>query len=114
MLVEALNEEVDAYLGRGRYERTDAYRGYRNGSSSRKLTLGAGTIDVAAPRVRDVPEDQEPFTSKILRKHQRRSDTIDATFLNLLVEGLPRGILSRRCGCWWGKTLRCRRARSAG
>jgi len=88
MLVEALNEEVDAYLGRGRYERTDAYRGYRNGSSPRKLTLGAGTIDVAAPRVRDVPEDQEPFASKILRKHQRRSDTIDATFLNLFVEGL--------------------------
>ena len=29
MLMEALNEEVDAYLGRGRYERTDKYRGYR-------------------------------------------------------------------------------------
>jgi putative transposase len=95
MLVEALNEEVDAYLGRKRYGRSGKasgearpFRGYRNGISSRKLTLGAGTIDVAAPRVRDVPEDQEPFESKILRKHQRRSDTIDATFLNLFVEGL--------------------------
>jgi putative transposase len=88
MLTEALNEEVDAYLGRGRYQRTDEYRGYRNGSTSRRLTLGAGTIDLAAPRVRDLPEDQEAFESKILRKHQRRSDTIDATFLNLFVEGL--------------------------
>jgi len=88
MLTEALNEEVDAYLGRGRYERTKEYRGYRNGRTSRRLTLGAGTIELAAPRVRDIPEDQEPFESKILRKHQRRSDTIDATFLNLFVEGL--------------------------
>jgi len=88
MLMNALNEEVDAYLGRGRYERTGAYRGYRNGSTARKLTLGAGTIDLAIPRVRDVPEDQEPFESRIVRKHQRRSDTIDETFMNLFVEGL--------------------------
>jgi len=88
MLTEALNEEVDAYLRRVRYERTKEYRGYRNGSTSRRLTLGSGTIDLAAPRVRDIPEGQEPFESRILRKHQRRSDTIDETFLNLFVEGL--------------------------
>lgn len=88
MLTEALNEEVDAYLRRGRYERTDEYRGYRNGSTSRRLTLGAGTIDLTVTRIRDIPEGQEPFESKILRKHQRRSDTIDGTFMNLFVEGL--------------------------
>jgi transposase-like protein len=88
MLARALSEEVDAYLRRGRYERNDRHRGYRNGTTPRQLTLGAGTIPLAVPRVRDIPGDQEPFESKILRKHQRRSDTIDATFLNLFVEGL--------------------------
>jgi len=88
MLGDALREEVDAYLGRERYERTEAYRGYRNGGSPRRLTLGAGTVELAVPRVRDVPKDQEPFESRILRKYQRRSDTIDGTFLNLFVEGL--------------------------
>jgi transposase-like protein len=88
MLTEALNEEVDAYLRRGWYQRTDEYRGYRNGSTPRKLTLGAGTLDLSVTRIRDIPEGQEPFESQILRKHQRRSDTIDATFLNLFVEGL--------------------------
>jgi transposase-like protein len=88
LLVRALSEEVDAYLGRGRYERTGAHRGYRNGSTSRRLTLGTGTIDLAVTRVRDIPAGQEPFESKILRKYQRRSDTIDETFLNLFVEGL--------------------------
>jgi transposase-like protein len=88
MLMRALSEEVDVYLGRGRYERTSEYRGYRNGSTARKLTLGAGTIDLAVPRVRDIPKAQEPFESKIIRKHQRRSDTVDETFMNLFVEGL--------------------------
>ena len=45
-------------------------------------------MTLAAPRVRDIPAGQEPFDSKILRKHQRRSDTLDETFLNLFVEGL--------------------------
>jgi len=88
MLSQALIEEVDAYLGRGRYERTGEHRGYRNGSAPRKLTLGAGTLELPVPRVRDVPEGQEPFESAIVRKHQRRSDTLDATFMNLFVEGL--------------------------
>ena len=88
MLSQALTEEVDAFLGRGRYERLDEHRGYRNGSTPRRLTLGAVTIDLAVPRVRDVPADQAPFESKIVRKYQRRSDTIDETFMNLFVEGL--------------------------
>jgi transposase-like protein len=88
MLVTALQEEVETYLGRDRYQRTGEFRGYRNGSISRQLTLGAGTMDLPVPRVRDVPTGQEPFESKVLRKYQRRSDTIDATFMNLFIEGL--------------------------
>jgi transposase-like protein len=88
MLMLALNEEVDSYLGRGRYQRTDGFRGYRNGATPRGLTVGSGRIELAVPRVRDVPEGQKPFESKILGKYQRRSDTVDQTFLNLFVEGL--------------------------
>lgn len=88
MLVTALQEEVETYLGRDRYQRTGEFRGYRNGSTGRTVTLGAGTMDLPVPRVRDVPAGQEPFESKVLRKYQRRSDTIDATFMNLFIEGL--------------------------
>lgn len=96
ILMVTLNEEVDAYLGRGRYERSTeeagegaiGFRGYRNGTSPRRLTLGSGTIDLAMPRVRDIPDGQEPYESQILRRYQRRSDTIDETFLKLFVEGL--------------------------
>jgi transposase-like protein len=88
MLTVALNDEVEAYLERSRYQRSDVHRGYRNGSTRRKLTLGAGTVDLAVPRVRDVPDGQQPFESQIVSKYQRRSQTIDATFMNLFVEGL--------------------------
>jgi len=95
MLMATLHEEVDAYLGRGRYERLSGegqegpgFRGYRNGVSSRRLTLGSGTVELNVPRVRDIPAGQEPFASKIVRKYQRRSDTIDETFMKLFIEGL--------------------------
>ena len=39
-------------------------------------------------RVRDIPPGQDPFESKIVRKCQRRSDTIDETFMKLFIEGL--------------------------
>lgn len=91
ILTEALEEEVEGYLGRGRYERPGdeaVFRGYRNGGTPRKLTLGGGTISLKVPRVRDIPEGQDPFESKMVRKYQRRSDTVDATFMNLFIEGL--------------------------
>ena len=88
MLMSAVNEEVDAYLGRGVYQRSDAYRGYRNGASVRRLTLGSGTVELAMPRVREIPDGQAPFESKIVRRYQRRSETIDRTFMHLFIEGL--------------------------
>lgn len=88
MLMAALNDEVEAYLGRSRYQRDATFRGYRNGTTPRRLTLGSGTVELDQPRVRDIPAGQEPFDSKILRKYQRRSDTIDETFMKLFIEGL--------------------------
>ncbi|MCP4250044.1 MAG: hypothetical protein GY778_23630 [bacterium] len=47
MLTAAPAEEIDAYLGRGRYQRAAAFRGYRNGSGPRRLTLGPGPVEPA-------------------------------------------------------------------
>ncbi len=88
MLLAALDDEVNAYLQRDRYQRQAEFRGYRNGTTPRRLTLGSGTVPLDVPRVRDLPADQAPFESQILRKYQRRSDTIDETFMRLFIEGL--------------------------
>ena len=88
MLAAALEDERDAYLGRRAYERTEVYRGHRNGHTPHRLTLGCGTVELDVPRVRNLPAGQEPFESRIVRKYQRRSDTIDETFMKLFIEGL--------------------------
>lgn len=125
MLTKALQEEVDAYLQRGRYQRNrpkgdDAappataqapgpaqapaaqtpqsasrptgarpgFRGYRNGTTPRHLTLGSGTIRIAQPRISGTPAGQTRFQSKILRPYQRRTDTISRSFVQLFIEGL--------------------------
>ncbi len=48
-----LEAEMEAHLGASRYERTDARRGYRNGSKPRALQTRVGTLDLLVPQDRD-------------------------------------------------------------
>ena len=94
MLAAALEAEVTAFLGRGRYERGEAFRGYRNGfHAPRQVTVGVGAVDVRVPRVADVPADVSAagFQSQIVRKYQRASQTTQRLFVRLYLEGLATG-----------------------
>jgi len=52
ILEAALNEEVDAFLNRGWYERkAESPPGYRNGSRTRKLQCGSGEVVVRKPKI---------------------------------------------------------------
>src|SRR6185437_2069095 len=56
MLIEALEAEVDDYLERHRNERDEQGHALvvRNGRGrARKLTMGAGTVELNAPRIDD-------------------------------------------------------------
>ena len=69
MLAVALEEEVNAFLGRQRYERARAFRGYRNGYHlPREVTVGLGPVEVRLPRVAKVPPDVTPqrFESQLV------------------------------------------------
>ncbi len=58
MLATALEEEVDGFLGRERYERSEEFRGYHNGyHRNRELTAGVLAVEVKVPRVSDVPAE---------------------------------------------------------
>jgi len=94
MLRRALEEEVDAFLERGRHERSLAFRGYRNGHApERSVGSGLGAVAVRAPRVRDVPPEVAPagYRSAILPRYQRRSRTQGRLFAQLYLEGLSSG-----------------------
>ncbi len=80
MLVAALEAEVAAYVEAHREEHDDAGHALvvRNGKGrTRKVTVGAGTIPVSAPRVNDRRTDgdgeRRRFTSRILPPYMRRS-----------------------------------------
>ncbi len=94
MLAAALEEEVAAFLGRGRYERGTPFRGYRNGHhEARELTVGVGAVEVRVPRVADVPAEvaAEGFHSAIVRRYERASQGTRELFARLYLEGLATG-----------------------
>ena len=95
MLAAALEEEVAAYIGRHQVEVDE--RGHRlvvrNGrAETRKVTCGAGTLGVRAPRVNDKRIDEngrrQRFTSTILPPYMRRSPKVAEVLPVLYLRGL--------------------------
>jgi len=94
MLAATLEEEIIAFLGRRRYERGKAFRGYRNGyHPPRELTVGLAPVEVRVPRVAQVPTDVAPqgCQSQIVRRYQRASQSTQRLFARLYLEGLATG-----------------------
>jgi len=97
MLVAALEAEVADYVarfGEARDERGHA-EVVRNGHGRpRKVTLGAGTLEVRAPRVDDrrvVDGEQQTFRSRILPPYVRRSPKVAEVLPLLYLHGLSTG-----------------------
>lgn len=98
MLIGALEGEVAAYLEVHHRERDE--RGHalvvRNGKGRpRKVTLGAGTLEVQAPRVNDRRVDEagrrRRFRSRILPPYMRRSPKVAEVLPILYLRGLSTG-----------------------
>lgn len=98
MLAAALEAEVASYIERYRGERDEEGHALvvRNGKARpRQVTLGAGTIEIAAPRVNDRRRDAEGrrqrFTSAILPPYMRRSPKVAEVLPILYLRGLSTG-----------------------
>lgn len=94
ILIAALEEEVNGFLGRLRYQRGKAFRGYRNGyHPTREVTVGLGPVEVRVPRVSEVPPEVAPqgFRSQIVKRYERASETTRRLFARLYLEGLATG-----------------------
>src|ERR1700730_6559624 len=98
MLIEALKAEADDYVERHRGERDEQGRALvvRNGrGQGRKLTLGAGTVELKAPRVDDRRRDEQGgrqrFASRILPRYMRRSPKVAEVLPILYLRGLSTG-----------------------
>lgn len=98
MLMAALEAEVAAYIERHQGERDEAGHALvvRNGKGkARKVTCGAGTLEVEAPRVNDKRVDAEGrrqrFSSAILPPYMRRSPKVSEALPVLYLRGLSTG-----------------------
>jgi len=98
MLAEALEAEVEAYIEAAKDQRDERGRALvvRNGCArSREILLGAGAVEVRAPRVNDkrVDEDGERrrFKSVILPPYVRRSPKVTEVLPLLYLHGLSSG-----------------------
>ena len=98
MLMTALAVEVAQYVDAHQEDRDDAGRRLvvRNGrATARKVTCGAGTLEVSAPRVNDKRVDgagrRKRFTSRILPPYMRRSPKVAEVLPILYLRGLSTG-----------------------
>jgi putative transposase len=93
MLIQALQLEVADYIGTNEGARDEDGRALvvRNGKARpRQVTLGCGTIEVEAPRVRDRRPGQR-FTSAILPPYLRKSPKVENLLPILYLKGLSNG-----------------------
>src|SRR5215213_9525366 len=98
MLAEALEAEVEAYIEAAKDQRDDDGRALvvRNGHArEREILLGAGKVEVKAPRVNDRRVDQtgerRRFKSMILPPYMRRSPKVREVLPLLYLHGLSSG-----------------------
>ena len=97
MLARALEAEVAAYVERHRGQRDEDGHALvvRNGRSRvRRVIVGAGPLEVAAPRVNDrrvVDGRRQKFTSEILPPYLRKSKSVAELLPALYLRGLSTG-----------------------
>ena len=88
LIQQALQEEIQAVLGRGYYEHhePEQQKRYRNGyGHQRKIVVGSGSVPVRVPRLR------EPFESQIVHRYQRMSEQMQHLIPQLYLHGLATG-----------------------
>src|SRR5437763_12825713 len=90
VLQRAVDEEVAAFLGRARYERTATATGSRNGTRPKPIQTAEGEISIAMPQVRNTAER---FVSQVIPDTRAviRTRPLEA----LIIGGYVRGLSDR-------------------
>jgi transposase-like protein len=90
VLQRAVDEEVAAFLGRARYERTSTATGSRNGPRPKPIQTAEGEISIAMPQVRNTAER---FVSQVIPDTRAvvRTRPLEA----LIIGGYVRGLSDR-------------------
>lgn len=87
VLQRAVEDELEAFLGRARYERTPDAAGSRNGTRPRRIQTAEGEIAIAMPQVRDT---LTRFVSQVIPDTRAivRTRPLEALVIGAYVRGL--------------------------
>lgn len=82
-LIEALEEEVQAYIQAARYERSNQRQDHRNGTYTRNLVTSMGEVeDLPVPRTR------KGFRTQLFERYKRRQAELDKSICDMFVYGV--------------------------
>jgi len=87
---ELIGQELDAALGRGRYERdAEAPNGYRNGTRERQLLGSFGPVELSIPRARMAAEGggTQEWRSATLPRYARMTKQVEALIAGAYLSG---------------------------
>jgi putative transposase len=82
-LIQALEEEVEAYIQAAPHERTKNRRDHRNGTYRRRLGTSIGEIENLA-----VPRTRKGFQSQLFDRYRRRQAELDESICQMFVQGV--------------------------
>src|SRR5215207_3335926 len=87
VLQRAVDDEVAAFLGRARYQRTPAATGSRNGTRPKPIQTAEGEISIAMPQVRNTAER---FVNQVIPDTRAvvRTRPLEALIIGSYVRGL--------------------------
>jgi len=88
-LEEMVEQELVSALGRVRYERGGAAKGWRNGTRERRLTGSFGPVEIAVPRARLRAEDgsTREWRSAALPRYARMTRQVEALIASAYLAG---------------------------
>lgn len=82
-LMTILDEEVEAFIGAGPYQRSSQRRDYRNGTYQRDLGTGIGVIEELP-----VPRTRKGFRTQVFERYQRRRAELDEAISDMFIGGV--------------------------
>jgi transposase-like protein len=85
-----VNEELDAALGLGRYERGAERRGYRKGKRRRSFTSGTGRHELQMPRGEYFdpgPDGTKQWRSRLIPRYARRTAEVEDALVQSYLSG---------------------------
>jgi putative transposase len=100
LIEDLVEQELEAALGRGRYERVGGTSGHRHGHRRRQLTGSFGPVELAVPRARLREEDgsTREWRSAVLPRYARRTRQLEALIAGAYLAGTNTRRVQRALG----------------